>query len=499
MTLRARLAIGLIAIAVVLLVPLLLALHALRTAEASARAIRDEEFAASLLVGQIRTNLEDVRTAENALLFVHDEASRLRMTRELSEVAAMADSLASHQLAEASEFRAGVAALRTAADAEYEAARSNNPRTAERTSQEAFLPVLQSMDRLVLRAETRLHGRARERVAAAVDATNAAQRGAGTALLVAALLAAAIAIWLTRSISRPVHALARGMRAVAEGDFEHRLPFGANRPDEFGRLAASYESMATQLAELDRLKAEFISVASHELKTPINVVLGYLELLREGIYGELSPKQAEIFATIEKQAQNVTRLVKKLLDISRFEAGGGRIDPRPMDLNRFVESLRSAFTVLAMQREIEFTVTRGEGLPAEVSWDEDRMDEVIGNLLSNAFKFTNRGGKVSLTLESVDSYVRIEVRDTGAGIAADQLPRIFDKFYQADNQAASSAPGTGLGLAIAKQIVEAHRGTIAVDSIEQVGTTFIITLPVRVIALWGGARQRTPTGLAQVA
>jgi signal transduction histidine kinase len=192
------------------------------------------------------------------------------------------------------------------------------------------------------------------------------------------------------------------MRAVAEGDFEHRLPFGANRPDEFGRLAASYESMATQLAELDRLKAEFISVASHELKTPINVVLGYLELIREGIYGELTPKQAEIFATIEKQAQNVTRLVKKLLDISRFEAGGGRIDPRPMDLNRFVESLRTAFSVLALQREIDFTVTRGEGLPAEVSWDEDRMDEVIGNLLSNAFKFTIRGGKVSLALESVD-------------------------------------------------------------------------------------------------
>lgn len=106
------------------------------------------------------------------------------------------------------------------------------------------------------------------------------------------------------------------------------------------------------------------------------------------------------------------------------------------------------------------------------------MNEVLGNLLSNAFKFTPRDGEVMLAVDSDPSTVRITIRDTGAGIPADQLPRIFDKFYQADNQASAALKGTGLGLAIAKQIVEAHKGTITVDSTEGAGTTFLVTLPV---------------------
>jgi signal transduction histidine kinase len=238
--------------------------------------------------------------------------------------------------------------------------------------------------------------------------------------------------------------------------------------------------MSSQLAQLDKLKAEFISIASHELKTPINVILGYVELLQEGIYGRLNESQREVCETIANQAQNLTRLVRRLLDVSRFDAGGGKIECRPMDLHNFLNALEASFNALALQRGVHFHVHRSDDLPEEVRWDEDRMNEVVGNLLSNAFKFTPRGGEVLLAAEPSGDQICLTVRDTGAGIPAEQLSRIFHKFFQADNQTKAAAKGTGLGLAIAKHIVDAHHGTITVDSQVGRGTTFVITLPARV-------------------
>jgi signal transduction histidine kinase len=230
---------------------------------------------------------------------------------------------------------------------------------------------------------------------------------------------------------------------------------------------------------LDKLKAEFISVASHELKTPINVILGYVELLEEGIYGKLSDSQREVCGTIAGQADTLTRLVRRLLDVSRFEAGGGKLECRQFKLRRLLDTLESAFNVLAMQREVDFRIALMEDLPEEVRWDEDRMNEVFGNLLSNAFKFTPRGGRVELAATRQGDQIVIRVSDTGAGIPAEQLPHIFQKFFQADNQSKAAVKGTGLGLAIAKEIVGAHQGTISVESQMGHGTTFIITMPAK--------------------
>jgi len=140
--------------------------------------------------------------------------------------------------------------------------------------------------------------------------------------------------------------------------------------------------------------------------------------------------------------------------------------------------LESSFTVLANQRDIAFSVDHGQDLPLKVYWDEDRINEVLGNLLSNAFKFTPRGGKVALAVAAVENKVIITVTDTGVGISEEQLPHIFDKFFQADNQAQAATKGTGLGLAIAREIVEAHGGQITVESRVGEGTTFVVRLPV---------------------
>ena len=479
MTLRARLAWGLFAITLVLIVPLLLSLKSLEHLYETSRLLRDREFAASLLLGSFRERTDDARRAEDALLFIHDQTSSTRMQGQIDGLVSLTDSLDRYRLdLSATKIRASLDTLRSAARDEYEAASAGKSAVAELISQQRTRPAIASVDSALGASATLLRTRTRQRIEDATNETLNAERFVAGALPVALLLALAIGFWLTRSISRPVHELERGMHAIAEGDLTHQLSIKPTQTTEFGRLAESYQTMTKQLAELERLRAEFVGVASHELKTPINVIIGYLELLQEGIYGPLAPKQKEILYTISKQTNGLTRLVKRLLDISRFEASGGKLEVRLVDLQRLLKTLESSFSVLAMQRNIEFSVEHGSGLPPTVYWDEDRINEVLGNLISNAFKFTARGGKVALTVDRINGEVVITVADTGAGISAAQLPHIFDKFYQADNQEQADSKGTGLGLAIAKEIVDAHGGETTVESTVGEGTTFVVALPV---------------------
>lgn len=480
LTLRGRLIAGTLGIALVLAIPLLIAVRSLERVHQTTLDLRNGAFAASLLLGRLREGTDDLRRAEDALLFVHDTVSRDRMTRQVGVMHQLADSLDNYSLnAGATGVRLALDSLSVLSDEEYIKASSGAAADAELVSSQWVRPRIGVIEQSIASAEQLLRIRTRDRVSAASDDTEAARRGAVTAMLVALLLAALISLWVIRSISRPVYDLEAGLRAVAGGQFKHRLRTPVSRDDEFGRLATSFDSMATRLAQLDQLKAEFISVASHELKTPINVILGYIELLQEGIYGNLSDQQREVCDTIASQARNLTRLVRRLLDVSRFEAGGGKLDYRQISLSRFLDTLQASFSVLAMQRGAEFEVHRAANLPAEVRWDEDRMNEVIGNLLSNAFKFTPRGGRVDLRAESEGSDIVMSIADTGAGIPPEQVPHIFQKFFQADNQAKAAAAGTGLGLAIAKEIVEAHGGSISVLSDVGRGTTFTIVLPAR--------------------
>lgn len=490
MRLRARLGGGLFAIALALLVPLLISLKSLEQLYETSRLLRDREFAASMLLGSFGERTNDARRAEDALLFIHDQTSAARMQREIDGLVSLTDSLDRYRLdLSATQIRTSLDALRTAARDEYEQASAGRSTVAEMVSQQRTRPAIASVDSSLGASATTLRNRTRQRVAEATSETLKAERLVAGALPVALLIALVIGIWLMRSISRPVYELERGMQAITEGDLTHQLGLSRNQKGEFGRLAASFQTMARQLGELERLRAEFVSVASHELKTPINVIIGYLELIQEGIYGDITPKQKEVLQTITKQAQTLTRLVKRLLDISRFEASGGKLEVRQVDLQRLLTTLESSFSVLAKQRDIVFSVDHGQGLPSKVYWDEDRINEVLGNLVSNAFKFTPRGGKVALAVAAVDTTVVTTVSDAGAGISAEQLPHIFDKFFQADNQAQAATKGTGLGLAIARGIVEAHGGQITVDSRVGEGTTFVVTLPTKSP---GARRRREP-------
>ncbi len=484
MSLRARLGLGLVAIAVVLLIPLLLALRSLEELQTTTRLLRDREFAASLVVNSFSQAVEDGRRADNALLFVHDDASERRMKRAIGRIDAMTDSLDAFKLGFSPvKIRSYLSELRSATGEEYSDAAGGNGVVADLISTQRTRPALAGIDSALATISATLRENTRQRVSQAADATTRAERLGIVAFVVATAFAIVLGFLLFRAISRPVYELERGMKAVSESDLSYELRISPKRADEFGRLAASYNSMAVQLSELNRLRAEFISVASHELKTPINVIIGYLELLQENIYGELTPKQHEICQTVVKQANSLTRLIKRLLDISRFEASGGKLDPREIDLRRYLTNLEASFSVLANQRNIAFNVRHGDELPETVFWDEDRINEVLGNLLSNAFKFTPRDGSVDLEVTDGGEQVVISVRDTGVGIEPEQLPRIFDKFFQADNQAEAAAKGTGLGLAIAREIVEAHGGTISAESELGKGSTFKVALPVRIAGI----------------
>jgi signal transduction histidine kinase len=481
MTLRARLALGLVIIAAVLVVPLVVARASMQRLHGQVRSLREGEFQASLILGRLRDALGDVRQREVALSVVRSDTVHAQLRDALARAEALADSLDGFQLDSAARrIHRDLATLRPATEAEFAAMRVGRTETADSISQRTIAPALRDADLALTPVEQVLRSRTTDRVLAAESALGRAEQISLAALVIALILAGVISLWLTRSISRPVTALEEGMRAVADGELDHSLSYGDDRHDEFGRLATSFRVMSRQLAELDKLKAEYVSIASHELKTPINVILGYLSLMQEGVYGPLTEKQREVSGTIGAQARTLARLASQLLDVSRFEAGGGRIEPRRVNLPAMLDELERTFHVLAVQRDINFRIIRQPGLPEIVMWDPERINEVTGNLLSNAFKFTPAGGTVELTAAPADSSVLIQVRDTGAGIPAEQLPHIFEKFYQADNQRAASAKGTGLGLAIAKEIVEAHKGQIRCESSVGRGTLFTLLLPISV-------------------
>ena len=482
MSLRARLAAGLAIIAIVLIVPLVIARTAMLELHDQIVELRETEVRSSVYLGNLRDAVADVRAREVQLGVVPEEKSHQDLREAILAARAWADSVSRTYFDSTAPnvVRSRLDQVASLADNEWELYRAGRNTAGDSLSDASTKPAISVAERQLQEMGRRISSETEARVRNAEQRVSEAQEAALAGLVIAILLAALIGIWLMRSISRPVSALDRGMRAVAEGELEHQLDLSPNRRDEFGRLAASFRTMSKQLAELDKLKAEFVSVASHELKTPINVILGYLQLMQEGIYGPLSNKQLEIIETIEAQGRTLARLAAQLLDVTRFEAGGGRIEPRTVRLATLLEDLERAFHVLAVQRGVEFRVTLGEGLPDEVHWDVDRMNEVMGNLLANAFKFTGADGTVELAATPSDDHVQIVVRDSGAGVPPEQLPHIFEKFYQADNQGSAAAPGSGLGLAIAKEIVEAHRGQIRCDSVLGEGTTFTLLLPTDV-------------------
>jgi signal transduction histidine kinase len=232
----------------------------------------------------------------------------------------------------------------------------------------------------------------------------------------------------------------------------------------------------TREREIDRMKSDFIDLVSHELRTPLTSIIGFVSLMLEGETGQLNEAQRHSLESVRRQARRLASLITDLLDVSRIEAGQVTLQPQPIDLADLAETVLQELQPQAVEKDLTVHFTAPANLPPACG-DPQQLARVFTNLLGNAFKFTPPGGEVALTLQVVDGELQGQVRDTGPGIPPEDLPRIFDKFFQGERVATRKSGGTGLGLSIVKGILEAHGGQIAVESVVGQGTTFTFTLP----------------------
>jgi PAS domain S-box-containing protein len=233
----------------------------------------------------------------------------------------------------------------------------------------------------------------------------------------------------------------------------------------------------TARVESDRMKDQFLSILSHELRTPINAIMGFGSILEDELEGPLSPTQHDYVSKIMHGAETLMALVSDLLDMSRIQAGKFTLDPRPIRLPEVMDEVVAYLEALAAQKALDIELVADPELPLMVA-DEQRVAQVVTNLLSNAIKFTPEGGRITLRACLADGRVRCEVQDTGIGIAPNDIPRLFQRFTQLDSSYTRKVGGTGLGLSISKALVEAHGGEIGVESTPGRGSVFWFELPV---------------------
>jgi two-component system, OmpR family, phosphate regulon sensor histidine kinase PhoR len=241
-----------------------------------------------------------------------------------------------------------------------------------------------------------------------------------------------------------------------------------------GVLAALHD--ITELRRLATIRQEFVANVSHELKTPLTSIKGYVETLLDGAIDD--PKHNRDFLkTIDDHAENLRRLIDDLLDLSAIEAKRVTYRMEPFSLAEVAERIMLALDPMAKTRKIKLVNQLKSDLP-KILADRDKVAQILINLIDNAIKFNKDGGKVVLSATSRDGALIVTVEDSGAGIAPEDLPRIFERFFRADRSHSHTVKGTGLGLAIVKHLVEAHRGTVTARSLPDQGSTFTFTLPL---------------------
>jgi signal transduction histidine kinase len=237
------------------------------------------------------------------------------------------------------------------------------------------------------------------------------------------------------------------------------------------RIQTSYE----EVAELDRLKSDFIAITSHELRTPLGLILGHATFLRE-VLGEAHYEQLD---AIIRNATKLKDIVENLSNVDNYQTGAARIRQRKLSMAQVVAEAAAAYHELAAEKSITLTVKTGSD-DLQVDGDITKIGIALNNLIKNALTFTNKGGQVLVTAEAVPGYVKVSVIDNGVGIPASDLPRVFERFFQVESHLTRRHGGMGLGLAVAKAMIEMHSGRIWAESVEGKGSNFTFLLPLDV-------------------
>lgn len=298
-------------------------------------------------------------------------------------------------------------------------------------------------------------------------------RAAWMAGLIGAALSLVLALILAYQLLRPVQALTRAARMMAQGDLSQRVAVGGN--DELATLGRAFNHMAESLQRAEESRRAMTADIAHELRNPLAVQRAHLEALQDGVY----PLTPENLTPILEQNQLLTRLVEDLRTLALADAGQLRLEFQPTDLKALVDNVLEHFMPQIAARRIELRRHYPEDALPHLSLDAQRIGQILNNLLSNALRHTPEGGFIELSLSAAPTAVQLSLRDSGAGIPAEALPHIFERFYRADKGRSRAEGGTGLGLAIARKLAQAHGGNLSAANHPQGGAVFTLTLPVK--------------------
>ncbi len=345
--------------------------------------------------------------------------------------------------------------------------------------------------------------------------------------IIVLLLGMILAMFLARMITSPIEILRESVLSVARGDYGAKVAIRSK--DELGELADAFNDMSSalkkyttslestvaertkelnekvatlgaltrdlddsavmlvrrdvaltrateRLEELDSVKSEFISVAAHQLRTPLSAIKWTLSLLLDGDAGAITPEQKELFEKAAQSNERMIRLIEDMLTVTRIESGKATFVSVPVSVGEILTGLVTEVRATAVDKGLLLTLTP---LPEHrtILGDGEKLRSVFQNLLENAIRYTPKGGSITLSLLQREHMVEVHIADTGIGIPEKQRMNIFSKFFRADNAVKTVTDGTGLGLYVAKTIVERHHGTLRFERTEGKGTTFIITLP----------------------
>jgi signal transduction histidine kinase len=296
---------------------------------------------------------------------------------------------------------------------------------------------------------------------------------------IAALIAAVLASFLiSRQVVGPIQRMMVISHRIAEGEYTERLDVSgkvqSNQLDELDLLALTFNQMADKLEKTETMRRQLIGDVTHELRTPLAAIKGYMEGLMDGVL----PATPDTYQQVHSEADRLERLVNGLQELSRVEAGAYQLKLESISPVKLIESVVSHLNRQFEEKGIHLEEKLDDDLP-NVFVDKDRILQVLTNLVGNALQYTPAGGRVAITATRVKSEVIISVTDTGIGISPDNLPLIFNRFYRTDKSRARVSGGSGIGLTIAQALVKAHHGRIWAESAgEGKGSVFYFTLPV---------------------
>lgn len=288
-----------------------------------------------------------------------------------------------------------------------------------------------------------------------------------------------VAFFLSRRLTRPISHLTEGAKAIGEGHLETQIP--VESADELGFLAQEFNLMAARLRELDQLKDDFISSVSHELRSPLSAISGYVELLQsKSLTGMSDEKIKKALGIMQESTVRLSHFINDILDLAKIKSGHVDLDPKPISLLETAEEVIGLMQPLLEKKEILWAIDI-PGNIFKVLADGEKIRQVLINLVSNALKFTPSRGKIRIMARNQTDSILVSVQDTGVGVPEESRETIFERFRQAPRVkgAFTTQKGTGLGLAIAKGIIEAHGGRVWVESEVGKGSTFHFTLPVK--------------------